>query len=159
MIVEDPPHQQLPTEQVSNTNTKSKRVSFSQNSKLAVFEKFTYTNKSDLWYSDSDKESFKLESAHMIHTIRSQGIEKLNSYDSIVYMGLESHIFGSCTAQLRKYVQTAVLHEQDRQHKLNIVDPHRLALISGIASEVSRQRAELIGKIHSRVPIPMPVQR
>ena len=143
MIVDDLPHQQqLPTEQVSKT--KSKRVSFSQNSKLAVFEKFIYTNKSDLWYSDSDKESFKLESAHMIHTIKSHGIEQLNSYDSIVYMGLESHIFGSCTAQLRKYVQTAVLHEQDRQHKykLNLVDPHRLALISGIAST-------LAGNVHS----------
>lgn len=153
MIVEDPPHQQLPTEQVSNTNTKSKRVSFSEHSKLALFEKHTYTHKSDLWYSDSDKESFKLESAHMIHTIKSHGIEQLNSYDSIVYMGLESHIFGSCTAQLRKYVQTAVLHEQDRQNKLNIVDSQRLAMVSGIASDVSRQRAQLIGQIHARKPM------
>jgi len=152
MIVDDPPHQQLPTEQVSKT--KSKRVSFSEHSKLAVFEKFTYTHKSDLWYSDSDKESFKLESAHMIHTIKSHGIEKLNSYDSIIYMGLEGNIFGSCTAQLRKYVQTAVLHEQERQHKLNMNDPHRLAMISSIASEVSRQRAQLIGQIHARRPTP-----
>ena len=45
MIVDDLPHQQLPTEQVSNTNTKSKRVSFSEHSKLAVFEKFTCTHK------------------------------------------------------------------------------------------------------------------
>jgi hypothetical protein len=157
MIV-DTPNQQLcsSTELVGKGK---KRVSFSQHSKLAVFEKFTYTHKSELWYSDSDKESFKLESAHMIHTIRSQGIEQLNSYDSIVYMGLEGHIFGSCTARNRKDVQMAVLHEQERQHKLNIGDPHRLALISGIASEVSRQRAELIGKIHSRVPMPMQLNR
>ena len=156
MIVDDPPHQQLcsPTEQVSKTKSKGKRVSFSENSKLAVFEKFTYTNKSDLWYSDTDKESFKLESAHMIHTIKSHSIEKLNSYDSIVYMGLEGHIFGSCTSQLRKYVQTAVLHEQERQHKLNIDDPHRLAMVSLIASDVSRQRALLIGQIHARRPMP-----
>ena len=152
MIV-DNPNQQLcsSTELVGKGK---KRVSFSQHSKLAVFEKFTYTHKSDLWYSDSDKESFKLESAHVIHAIRSQGIEKLNSYDSIVYMGLEGHIFGSCTARNRKDVQTAVLHEQDRQHKLNIDDPHRLAMISGIASEVSQQRALLIGQIQARRPMP-----
>lgn len=134
----------------------SKRVSFSEHSQMIITtNNLSYTSKSNLWYSESDTNGFKRDSTQMIHAINSVGIERLQSRDSCIYMGLEQYLFqtsssGSCnTFQRRRDISKAVLLEQHRQHCLGINDPYAISVVSEKESSLSRQRADLIGKIHA----------
>ena len=133
----------------------SKRVSFSEHSQMIITtNNLSYTSKSNLWYSESDTNGFKRDGAQMIQAINSVGIERLQSRDSCIYMGLEQYIFqtssGSCnTFQRRRDISKAVLLEQHRQHCLGINDPSAMKVVSEKESSLSRQKADLIGKIHA----------
>ena len=163
LIVEFPkPLQQQPSSCSSSNNTKSKKkVSFATyslmimpNKKLAVYANTTPA--SELWYTQSDIQSFKKEKANTIRTIRTGStIAKLSSCNSCVYLGLESYLFDSAghrggPVQRRKEIRTAVLLEQIRQDNLSIhKDPAELARVSERTSSLCRQRAQIIGLIHS----------
>ena len=141
--------------------TLSNKVSFATyslvimpNEKLAHYAN---TPTSDLWYTQSDIQSFKKEKAYTIRTIRTGStIEKLSSCNTCVFLGLESYLFGSAAGhrggpvQRRKEIRTAVLLEQIRQDNLSIhKDPAELARVSERTSSLCRQRAQIIGLIHS----------
>jgi len=160
LIVEFPKPLQQPSCTLSNTKSK-KKVSFATyslvimpNEKLLAV--YANTSTSDLWYTQSDIQSFKKEKAITIRTIRTGStIAKLSSCDTCIFLGLESYLFDSAghrggPVQRRKEIRTAVLLEQIRQDNLSIhKDPAELARVSERTSSLCRQRAQIIGLIHS----------
>jgi len=158
LIVEFP----KPLQQPSCSNTKSKKnVSFATYSLMIMPNKklsfaYAHTPTSDLWYTQSDIQSFKKEKAITIRTIRTGStIAKLSSCNTCIFLGLESYLFDSAghrggPVQRRKEIRTAVLLEQIRQDNLSIhKDPAELARVSERTSSLCRQRAQIIGLIHS----------
>ena len=159
LIVEFPKPLQQPSCTLSNTKSK-KKVSFATyslvimpNEKLA---NYANTPTSDLWYTQSDIQSFKKEKAYTIRTIRTGStIAQLSSCNTCVFLGLESYLFHSAghsggPVQRRKEIRMAVLLEQIRQDNLSIhKDPAELARVSERTSSLCRQRAQIIGLIHS----------
>ena len=130
-----------------------KSVSFSELSMMAVTtSNLSYASKSDLWYTQNDIKSFRLDCAHMIHKLKQSS--KLHRPNSTDIMGLEGYLFNSSISpmQRRKEVRIAVLLEQHRLRRLSIhdEDPHiLLARASQGASKLCRKRAEVIGLIHA----------
>ena len=128
-----------------------KSVSFSELSMMTVTtNNLSYASKSDLWYTQNDIKSFRLDCAHMIHKLKQSS--KLRNPTDI--MGLEGYLFNSSVGpmQRRRDVQIAVLLEQHRQRRsgMHDEDPHiLLARASQRASELCRKRAEIIGLIHA----------
>ena len=145
----------------TTTTTKKKKkikksVSFSELSMMAVTENnLSYASKSDLWYTQNDIKSFRLDCAHMIHELKQSSKLRPNSTNM---MGLEGYLFNSSVGptQRRKEVRIAVLLEQHRQRCLGIYDEDDdddlhilLARASQRASKLCRKRAEVIGLIHA----------
>ena len=140
----------------TTTTTKKKKkikksVSFSELSMLTITtNNLSYASKSDLWYTQNDIKSFRLDCAHMIHELKQSCP---NSTDT---MGLEGYLFNSSVGPRRKEVRIAVLLEQHRQRCLGIYDEDDdddlhilLARASQRASKLCRKRAEVIGLIHA----------
>ena len=155
LIVDFPSHSR-PAASTLIKAKESKRVSFSEHSQMIITtNNLSYTSKSNLWYSESDTDGFKRDCAQMIHAINSVGIERLRwSRDSCIYMGLEQHLFqtssGPCnTFQRQRDISKAVLLEQHRQLTKGINDPYAMKVVSERESSLSRQKADLIGKIHA----------
>ena len=132
----------------TKTEKIKKSVSFSELSMMTVTtNNLSYTSKSDLWYTQNDIKSFRLDCAHMIHKLKQS---KLRNPTDI--MGFEGYLFNSSVGpmQRRRDVRIAVLLEQHRQRRLSNEDPHiLLARASQRASKLCRKRAEVIGLIHA----------
>jgi len=130
-----------------------KSVSFSELSMMAVTtNNLSYASKSDLWYTQNDIKSFRLDCAHMIHELKRSS--KLHHHNPTDVMGLEGYLFNSSIGpmQRRKEVQIAVLLEQHRLRRSGMHDKDMhilLARTSQRASELCRKRAEIIGLIHA----------
>jgi len=139
------------------TTKMKKSVSFSELSMMSVTtNNLSYASKSDLWYTQNDIKSFRLDCAHMIHKLKQSS--KLHHHNSTDIMGLEGHLFNSSVSpmQRRREVQVAVLLEQHRhrqqQRRLSMHDEDLhilLARASQRASKLCRKRAEIIGHIHA----------
>lgn len=128
-----------------------KSVSFSELSMMTVTtSNLSYASKSDLWYTQNDIKSFRLDFAHKIHKLKQSS--KLRRPNSTDIMGFEGYLFNSLVGpmQRRRDVRIAVLLEQHRQRRLSMYeDPHMLARASQRASKLCRKRAEVIGLIHA----------
>jgi len=162
LIVEFPKPLQQPSCTLSNTKSK-KKVSFATYSLVIMPNEnllavYANTSMSDLWYTQTDIQSFKKEKAITIRTIRTGStIAKLSSCNTCIFLGLESYLFDSLghrggPVQRRKEIRTAVLLEQIRQWQDNLSihkDPAELARVSERTSSLCRQRAQIIGLIHS----------
>ena len=135
---------------------KKKSVSFSKFSEMMIIKRIPYKDKDKqfLWYSSEDVRLFKLDYAYNAQQLASviTSID-LISLDSVVFLGLEGSIVSSalCSGsaqQRRQDIQVAVLLEQLRQRSLGIHDPRAMAETSEHESQVSRERAQLIAKVH-----------
>ena len=128
-----------------------KSVSFSELSMMTVTtNNLSYASKSDLWYTQNDIKSFRLDCAHMIHELKQSSKLRLPNPTDI--MGFEGHLFNSSISpmQRRREVLFAVLLEQHRQRRLSNEDLHiLLARASKRASKLCMKRAEVIGLIHA----------
>ena len=131
-----------------------KSVSFSKFSEMMIIKRIPYTDKDKqvLWYSSEDVRLFKLNYAYMAQQLTSVTSIDLISLDSAVFLGLEGCIdtaLSCCSTQQRRQdMQSAVLLEQLRQQSLGIHDPCAMAKRSEYESQVSRERAQLIAKVH-----------
>ena len=131
-----------------------KSVSFSKFSEMMIIKRIPYTDKDKqvLWYSSEDVRLFKLDYAYNAQQLASVTSIDLISLDSVVFLGLEGCIdtaLSCCsTQQRRRDMQSAVLLEQLRQQSLGISCPCAMAERSEQESQVSRERAQLIAKVH-----------
>jgi len=155
LILDFPPHRRRhahgSSPSLATKKITKKSVSFSELSMMAVTtSNLSYASKSDLWYTQNDIKSFRLDCAHMIHKLKQSS--KLRNPTDI--MGLEGYLFNSSVGpmQRRRDVQIAVLLEQHRQRRsgMHDEDPHiLLARASQRASKLCMKRAEVIGLIHA----------
>jgi hypothetical protein len=142
-----------PSFTTTETKKMKKSVSFSELSMMAIItNNLSYASKSDLWYTQNDIMSFRLDCAHMIHELKQSS--KLRLPNSTDIMGLEGYLFNSSVGpmQRRREVRVAVLLEQHRQRRSGMHDKDLhilLARASQSASKLCRKRAEVIGLIHA----------
>jgi len=157
LILDFPPHRRRhahgSSPSLATKKITKKSVSFSELSMMAVTtSNLSYASKSDLWYTQNDIKSFRLDCAHMIHKLKQSS--KLRRPNPTDIMGLEGYLFNSSVGpmQRRKEVQIAVLLEQHRQRRSGMHDKNMhilLARASQRASKLCRKRAEVIGLIHA----------
>ena len=157
LILDFPPHRRRhahgSSPSLATKKITKKSVSFSELSMMAVTtSNLSYASKSDLWYTQNDIKSFRLDCAHMIHELKRSS--KLHHHNPTDVMGLEGYLFNSSVGpmQRRKEVQIAVLLEQHRLRRSGMHDKDMhilLARTSQRASELCRKRAEIIGLIHA----------
>ena len=72
--------------------------------------------------------------------------------DSSTFMGLESYLTSESPqiiTERKKTIRRAIIQEQARQLELGIHDPERMALLAKSLSQVSADRARIIGLLHA----------
>ena len=125
---------------------------------MVILDNISYTPKvlAKLWYSQTEIELFKLQYTYdMHHLLTTATINELTLQNSVYFLGLEDCFrMHGCregrynARQHRQDVYVAVLLEQHRQRSLGINDPQAMADVSLRESYMSRQRAQLIAKMH-----------
>lgn len=134
------------------------RVSFAGEVDMKFVENLSITHdKADLYFTDREIKSFKLNVARLLRDIRSLKLTvaqyaEINVSNTSAFMGIENHLSEQTTQGIlnrRRSIRNAVLAEQDRQMKAKIYDPDEMAKVSQAESERSRLRAHLIGMMHA----------
>ena len=75
-----------------------------------------------------------------------------NTHDTSLFMGMENYLLKTTPeviASRRQSVTEAVLKEQQRQVDEGICDVERMARVSRGASDVSRERAQIVALLHA----------
>ena len=146
------------TNRTTNMDVEDKKsVSFSKFTEMMIIKRIPYTDKDKqvLWYSSEDVRLFKLDYAYNVQQLALAAVTSIDliSLDSVVFLGLEGCFINTAlssrsTQQRRQDMQSAVLLEQLRQQSLGISCPCAMAERSEHESLVSRERAQLIAKVH-----------
>ncbi len=114
-------------------------------------------NKHDLWYSKSELKDMQTSWARSISRIASKRMTlleyaKMHVHDTTSFLGLEGFLTRDTFREIslrRRSLYDAVLSEQTRQTSSDVYDPDAMARISEVVTVLARNKARLIGKIHS----------
>jgi hypothetical protein len=77
---------------------------------------------------------------------------KMHVHDTTSFLGLEGFLTRDTFREIslrRRSLYDAVLSEQTRQTSSDVYDPDAMARISEVVTVLARNKARLIGKIHS----------
>lgn len=152
-------------------SSRRRRVSFSTSSSLHMIENLTIHYKTDLWLTSDEIDKTKRKTTLFAHLLRCGTLNK-DDFDKVLLMGLEKHLYqhehdgddadgsasssssssspsSSSSSRERQQLFDAVLQEQGRQTLLRIHDVEALAMISRLNSQKARDRARIIGMLHS----------
>ena len=152
-------------------SSRRRRVSFSTSSSLHIIDNLTIHYKTDLWLTSDEIDKTKRKTTLFAHLLRCGTLNK-DDFDKVLLMGLEKHLYqhehdgddadgsasshhhhgsssSSSSSRERQQLFDAVLQEQGRQTLLRIHDVEALAMISRLNSQKARDRARIIGMLHS----------
>jgi hypothetical protein len=118
-----------------------------------------------LWLTSDEIDKTKRKTTLFAHLLRCGTLNK-DDFDKVLLMGLEKHLYqqehdddaaessgssssSSSSSRERQQLFDAVLQEQGRQTLLRIHDVEALAMISRLNSQKARDRARIIGMLHS----------
>ena len=136
-----------------------------------MIDNLTIHYKTDLWLTSDEIDKTKRKTTLFAHLLRCGTLNK-DDFDKVLLMGLEKHLYqqehddadgadgasssssssspSSCSSSReRQQLFDAVLQEQGRQTLLRIHDVEALAMISRLNSQKARDRARIIGMLHS----------
>jgi hypothetical protein len=126
-----------------------------------MIENLTIQYKTDLWLTSDEIDKTKRKTTLFAHLLRCGTLNK-DDFDKVLLMGLEKHLYqqehddadgadgaSSSSSRERQQLFDAVLEEQGRQTLLRIHDVEALAMISRLNSQKARDRARIIGMLHS----------
>ncbi len=132
------------------------RVSFADNIKIKFIENLSIEHKSDFWFTKQEMDSFKIKMGHLLLNITSTmtmtEYAEMNSHDTSAFMGLENHFSLDRPQEIkhrRRAITNAVLSEQRRQIHTGANDPEAISKVAKLISELSRNRARIIGLLHA----------
>jgi len=126
-----------------------------------MIDNLTIHYKTDLWLTSDEIDKTKRKTTLFAHLLRCGTLNK-DDFDKVLLMGLEKHLYqhehddadgadgaSSSSSRERQQLFDAVLQEQGRQTLLRIHDVEALAMISRLNSQKARDRARIIGMLHS----------
>lgn len=130
-------------------------VSFSTSACLHIVTNLTFHYKQDLWYTPESIQKTKRKNALLVYLLKSKRLNK-DDFESTLLMGLEKHLqdhedvdVKTSISFARQELLEAVLHEQRKQAFFGIQDVEALAMISRMKTQRARDRARIIGLLHS----------
>ena len=134
-------------------------VTFLNESTLSFVENLAHKYKQDIWFSKQEMKDFKRRTAHFLLQITSSNMSLADfavqniqlGNDSSTFMGLECYLSTETLRNIqdqKRTVRRAIIQEHERQVEMGIYDPETLSRLAESLSQISAQRAHIIGRLH-----------